>query len=142
MLSFDLENKSASYLPGQEIIGTVQWTDEQSKTTHLEARLIWYTVGKGTRDVGLIATERIESHGRTNGQATFRFNAPHRPYSFSASLLTLTWAVEVIEFPTRQSQTKKLTISPSGDELQLVNDYTEQAKADAIMKSTNFHPKS
>ena len=140
MISVQLENSKTNYIPGEAIRGKVAWSELDSGASHLEVRLIWYSVGKGTRDIGLIASRSIECSGLPTGDEPFEFVAPHRPFSFSASLLTLTWAVELIQFPSKHSVSTKLVISPTGQEIQLSKDLTDQAKAKAIISSSNFDP--
>jgi hypothetical protein len=61
----------------------------------LEARLIWFTRGKGTDDAGVVATETLTPL-EPQGSRRVRFTLPDAPYSFSGALITLTWAVELV----------------------------------------------
>ena len=82
----------------------------------LEARLVWFTRGKGTEDVGIVATERIESPD-ASGQRRVRFTLPDAPYSFSGRLISLIWAVELVA--DRAAARWEFVLAPEGREIQL-----------------------
>ncbi len=60
----------------------------------LEARLLWFTEGRGARDVGVAATHSLDG-GLLDGEEEVSFTAPPGPYSFHGRLITLQWAVEL-----------------------------------------------
>jgi hypothetical protein len=57
--------------------------------------LFWFTQGKGTEDVGVVAKEIVPSPG-ADGTHRVRFTLPEAPYSFSGRLISLIWAVELV----------------------------------------------
>jgi len=114
-IQFDYTDK---FRPGEAIRGQVEWSDLQDRTTSIEVRLIWYTTGKGTQDVESVAEQDISTPG-SNGKSNFEFIAPHRPLSFSGTLISLIWAIEVIVFPMKVAEQKKLIISHHETELVL-----------------------
>lgn len=116
MISIELDSQTKTFQPGDKISGTVTWEDLTE--TKLETRLIWYTQGKGDRDVGFIDVHRVESPP-PSGKARFDFTAPNRPYSYSGKLTSLIWAVEALTFPNKIAEQAKLTISPGGNEIVL-----------------------
>ena len=61
----------------------------------LEARLFWFTQGKGTQDVGVVETQPVDVPG-AQGERRIRFKLPDAPYAFSGTLITLAWGVELI----------------------------------------------
>lgn len=117
MISIELTNESAAYRPGDRIEGMVRWSEEQG--TSLEVRLIWFTQGKGDRDFELKEVFKASSFGPA-GSERFQFTAPHRPQSFSGKLISLQWAIETIVFPNESSARMDLTISNSGEEINLL----------------------
>jgi len=117
MITIQLENGQAEYRPGDTISGLVEWSDEEGDA--LEARLIWFTRGKGDRDFELISVQHVAAFG-PSGNERFQFTAPHRPHSFAGKLVSLQWAIEAIVFPSYNTTLKDLTISNSGKEIDLL----------------------
>jgi hypothetical protein len=101
--------------PGDEIAGRALWILDKPARA-VEIRLFWYTQGKGTRDVAVVDRVRFENPSRRE-QHDFRFSAPDGPYSFSGVLISLSWALELIVFPSKATKRLELTLSPSGYEV-------------------------
>lgn len=113
------------FRPGEQIRCVAGWQlDEPAEA--LEARLFWYTAGKGDQDVGVVETERIEAPS-LEGSREFSFKAPRSPYSFSGTLITLTWALELVALPREEMARQELVISPSGREIRLGPDVVDGA---------------
>ena|SRR2546425_1294183 len=109
-----------NFCPGEEVGGAVGWTlDEQPKSA--EVRLLWYTAGKGTRDVGVVATQKLEAP-KSNDERSFHFTLPEAPYSFSGKLISLIWAIELVLDPGGLSERVEITVSQSGEEILLGKD--------------------
>lgn len=117
MIKIQLENADAAYRPGDTISGLAEWSAEEGDA--LEARLIWFTSGKGDRDFELVAAQHVAAYG-PSGKERFQFTAPHRPQSFAGKLVSLQWAIEAIAFPSMNTTLKELTISNSGKEIDLL----------------------
>ena len=118
MFQISFEDNSSNFLPGVKISGTVHWRKIPEETDRIEIRLIWYTSGKGDRDIAVVDQIPIDSPP-TDGDSNFEFIAPERPFSFSGKLISLTWAIEVIEFPGMEAQQKELFVGPIGREISL-----------------------
>jgi len=109
-----------SFRPGEEVSGAIGWTlDKQPKSA--EVRLFWYTAGKGTRDVGVVATQKLEAP-QANDERSFSFRLPESPYSFSGTLISLIWAIELVVDPGGLSERLEITVSPTGEEIVLGKD--------------------
>lgn len=80
--------------PGDQLEVEASWRLPEPPAS-LEARLIWFTRGKGTQDVGVVESKPI-GEPRAKGQERIRFKLPDSPYSFSGQLVSLIWAVEVV----------------------------------------------
>ncbi len=106
------------FSPGSPIVGTIAWQDLSEACDRIEVRLIWYTTGKGDRDVATV-DQKVISSPETDGMANFKFIAPDRPYSFSGKLISLTWAIEAVEFPKLLAEKKEIFVSADGAEVQL-----------------------
>ena len=113
MIAINLNKHSDDYRPGEIIAGEVVWSDIQAD--RMDVRLIWYTEGKGDRDVEIVDSNDL-LQPQTKGSHQFQFVAPHRPHSFSGKLVSLSWAIEAILFPSMDAEQRNLVISPTGKE--------------------------
>ncbi len=126
MVTITLNKSESGYTPGESINGTVEWTELSEKTKRFETRLIWYTEGKGDTDVEIIETATEPSPG-PSGHTKFSFVAPTRPFSFSGKLISLIWAIEVVEFPSRDGIKETLVISANGNEIMLEKSFPDES---------------
>ncbi|MBN2513131.1 MAG: hypothetical protein JXB18_09360 [Sedimentisphaerales bacterium] len=114
-LTIDIDDLKTSFQPGQIIRGQVHW---QADSTPPKAclRLLWYTKGKGTEDVGIV--ENVEfSDPQQNDRRPYQFKIPEGPYSFSGELLSLVWSLELVV--GKQFSRQDITVSPDGHEIRL-----------------------
>jgi hypothetical protein len=117
MVTLATENGGTWYRPGERVRGSVAWRLEGAPEA-LELRLFWFTSGKGTRDVEVVASHRIESPG-SGGSRSFELAVPRGPYSFSGRLITLSWAVEAVALPNGETARLDLVIGPRPVEVAL-----------------------
>jgi len=131
-LSIELNGSKDTFAPGEQIEGRIEWgLDANPKT--LELSLLWYTSGKGTRDVSVLHTHRIDSPGAL-GSDKFSFTLPPGPYSFSGKLISLIWALELTCTPGDETVRKEITVSPTGKEI-LLTSVARQNQEDQPMQS-------
>ena len=114
-LDIQLRDNKTRYAPGETVHGSVQWNVE-GNPKRLDLSLLWYTAGKGTRDVGIIETVEIDNPGAF-GSRDFAFSLPYGPYSFSGKLISLVWTLELMASPGEQTVRQEITVSPSGHEI-------------------------
>lgn len=108
-LNVSINGDATGFAPNAVIEGEAKWeVDYQPKTVVL--RLFWYTVGKGTLDVG-IAEEKVLSSAPAH-QENFRFQLPEAPYSFSGQLIALKWAIELVINNGKDTARVELVLSP------------------------------
>jgi hypothetical protein len=116
-LRISLADGRTAYRPGEPLSGRVSWrVDDQPASAEL--RLFWYTSGKGTQDVGVVqtmtfATPRMDDH------RDFTLPLPREPYSFSGTLISLIWAIELIVEPGHHVDRQEIVLSPTGEEVVL-----------------------
>jgi hypothetical protein len=117
VMTIELSRDRASFEPGDEAIGSVSWNLSRPAQC-MELRLFWFTRGKGTEDVGVAETVRFEKPSSSETRS-FRFRVPEAPYSFSGKLISLTWALELIAYPSKEVVRREIVIAPGGREVQL-----------------------
>lgn len=100
--------------PGDTIELLMAWELDRPPTM-IEARLFWFTAGKGTQDVTLVDTHSLRPTAR--GDERVRFRLPQAPYSFSGSLITLAWAVELVADGIAERW--EFVLSPDSQEIRL-----------------------
>ena len=115
-LDIEIEYGKTAFKPGEQISGRVKWQFEEVPKK-LELSLFWRTQGKGTQDTGIVESITVEPAGR-HGQKDFTFTAPDGPYTFSGRLISIIWALELVE-PARGKDyvRRDIVISPSGQEV-------------------------
>lgn len=116
-LMITLADGRSSFAPGEQIRGQVSWQLDQA-TTWTELRLFWYTQGKGTQDVGVVARERFEQP-TTTATIPFAFTAPAHPPSCSGRLVSVCWALELVSSDDQQVPRVDVVIAPGGQEIRL-----------------------
>jgi hypothetical protein len=105
------------FRPGEELIGAAGW-DLKTAPTAVEVRLIWFSRGKGSEDVGRVETVRFEQPKAAEARP-FRLRLPAGPYSFSGKLISLSWALELVVLPGKESTRFEFTLGPEGKEVVL-----------------------
>jgi hypothetical protein len=118
-LSIELNDGKAAFAPGERVEGRIEW-GLGANPTALELSLLWYTRGKGTRDVCVLHTNRIEGPGGF-GSDKFSFTLPPGPYSFSGKLISLIWALELTCTPGDETVRREVVVSPTGREILLAS---------------------
>ncbi len=116
-LQIHLRDDKTTYAPGETVEGTIQWNLD-ANPRHLELALFWYTAGKGTRDVGVVNSLKLDAPGAF-GQKDFAFDLADGPYSFSGKLISLIWAVELTCSPGGEAVRREFVLSPTGHEILL-----------------------
>ncbi len=61
---------------------------------------------------------RFDAPG-TDGERAFSFTLPLGPYSFSGSLITLAWALELVALPSGETERVELVVAPVPAEVRL-----------------------
>jgi len=116
-LRIDVDGDRTWFLPGETVTGRAVWRLEDDAES-VDLRVFWYTSGKGTEDVAIIDSVHAEAAG-TAGELGFSFPLPNGPYSFSGSLITLTWALEIVALPLGTTQRIDLIVAPTPVEIRL-----------------------
>jgi hypothetical protein len=118
-LDIELNDGRDTFAPAESVEGRIEWNLDANPRA-LELSLLWYTSGKGTRDVRVLHTNRIDSPGAF-GSDKFSFALPPGPYSFSGKLISLIWALELTCTPGDETARKEIVVSPTGREILLAS---------------------
>ena len=118
-LKIAVRDDRVQFYPGDEIVAAACWKLDQPPKS-AEARLFWFTRGKGTQDVNIVETVRFDNPQIEESKPA-RFRLPEAPYSFSGKLVSLIWALELVAEPGNESARVELTVSPTGQEILLHN---------------------
>jgi hypothetical protein len=119
MSALDLRTEGGGtwFTPGSTVSCEASWRLDHD-VDNLELRLFWYTEGKGTQDV-VVVDRRVIERPEVHGNYGFRFRLPAGPYSFSGTLITLRWAVELVALPGEETARVDLLLSPSPVEISI-----------------------
>lgn len=127
MFDIKLESNRNTFQPGDPIRGQLSWNNISSSTEKFAIRLMWFTRGKGDRDIEIVEEHEV-GLSSPNGKELFLFTAPTRPYSFNGKLISLSWAVEAVELPSKEGRRVEFSISSDGQEIQLEKSFDSKAK--------------
>jgi len=116
-LRIDLDDNRRWFLPGDTLTGSTIWRLDEPADA-VELRLFWHTRGKGSEDVEIVDSVHTEAHG-VAGEQAFSFRLPLGPYSFSGSLITLSWALELVVLPGGQTERVEFVVAPTPVEVRL-----------------------
>jgi hypothetical protein len=105
------ENRTA-FSPRETVAGEVSWQAD-SPPHSAELRLLWSTSGRGLTDIGTVETIPFPNPQAIETRP-FAFTLPEGPYSFSGTLITLAWALELVIQPGNHSQSIDITVAPEG----------------------------
>jgi len=113
----DLARETGRHYPGEVVTGSVEWS---FPAVPRDAAMVlrWRAEGKGDPDGGVVSTERFADLQALD-RRTFRLALPRMPYSFSGTVLSIVWVVElVVRFrlrPQKIEVSRLVTMSPTGD---------------------------
>lgn len=101
--------------PFQELRGRIRKTGSHNARS-LRLRLFWFTRGRGDEDTTIVEEQTIAAEQVEVG---FLFKLPEGPYSFAGQLITLAWAVELVDEKENALDFVPFLLSPTGEEIQL-----------------------
>lgn len=120
--------------PFQELRGRLCQTGAITATS-LRLRLFWFTRGRGDEDAEVIAEHEVTLD---QAEQPFSFPLPAGPYSFAGQLITLAWAVELVDEKEHSLDLVPFLLSPTGEEIQLEAEQASSHKKSFWKKITAF----
>lgn len=116
-IQLQVDYNHTEFTPGDTISGKIIWTDPGGEHS-LSLRLFWFTEGKGTQDIEVL---HELSWPASQGNASFSIVLPNEPYSFSGTLVSISWAIEAVLLPKETSSTRyNFQLTPDGREIHLI----------------------
>ncbi len=119
-LRIDLLDDTGAFEPGGTVEGVVSWSLDDVPRTAVVG-LVWSTDGKGTCDAQVVRSVTFDDPAPSDSR-TFRFDLPSAPWSFSGTLITLAWAIELKVTPARGAaivERRAIVVSPTRAEIDL-----------------------
>ena len=116
-MRIDIDDDRRWFRPGETVSGRALWTFDAASDA-VELRLFWHTSGKWTQDVGIVERARFDA-GSRQGDRRFYFTVPAGPYSFSGSLITLSWGLELVRIPDGDAELVEVVVAPTPVEVRL-----------------------
>jgi len=116
-LEIALSARRTDFAPREAVEGTVSWSFD-APPAKVELRLLWYTEGKGERDVEVVETVPFDGPAASE-RRPFSLRLPPGPYSFSGKLISLLWALEAVAEPGDRSTRTEIVVAPGGREVRL-----------------------
>lgn len=117
MATLSLQLDADAVEPGDPITGTVRWS---GTVEALEVVLRWETSGKGTKDEQIVARAPVVVADHRSAEGRFAMTAPEQPFSFSGTLISLTYFVRVADADLDQGHIEaEIVIAPGGKEVRL-----------------------
>jgi len=114
VIEIRLDESRSAFEPGEKLRGEVHWVAETAPRG-LALRLLWYTEGRGDRDVGVASRETLPV-GSSTGSSAFSLEAPSGPWSCSGQLVSIRWALEAELEPGGEVARLELVLGPGGSE--------------------------
>ena len=119
-LHLTLSDPHAAFAPGATLSGQLGWTLPPAATA-LELRLFWRTHGKGTPNVEVVDRLRIDAPP-AYGQRAFSFVLPLQPHSFTGTLVSLAWGLELVAIGADAVKRGELVVAPGRRAIVLPHD--------------------
>jgi hypothetical protein len=111
-LKIVLHEDKTAFAPRETIRGVIEWNMDATPR-RFDLSLFWYTDGRGTRDVGMVHTLRVDDP-EARGSKDFSFALPEGPFSVSGKLVSVIWAIELTCSPTEETVRREIIVSPAG----------------------------
>jgi hypothetical protein len=112
-LQIQLDGDRTCYAPGATLKVVAAWNLTQPAEA-LELRLSWFTQGRTTAETAMIETRRIDKPA-VEGQQQFEITAPGFPFSFRGVLFEISWALDLISFPTESVVRQLIVVAPNAE---------------------------
>ncbi|BDS06824.1 hypothetical protein NT6N_18640 [Oceaniferula spumae] len=136
-ITIEVDYQNTEFTPGDTISGKVTW-QQVDGNRQVALRLFWFTSGRGTQDIEVI---RELIWPMSEGSADFSLVLPEEPYSFSGTLISLSWALEAVLLPSEDASERfEFNLTPNGRPITLTpveNSVTARLKKKGFSVTSN-----
>ncbi|HPO15087.1 MAG TPA: hypothetical protein PLI09_16715 [Candidatus Hydrogenedentes bacterium] len=119
MLILTIDDNLREFAPGQVIEGIAGWQDEAAPKDAV-LRLFWYTEGRGTQDVNVVAEKEFAMFPSAY-EERFQLILPDQPYSYSGAITSIQWALELVLNKGKDVVRVDILVSPWTEKLTLAS---------------------
>ena len=112
-----ITDQRTAFSPHETVTGQVSWQlDVPPKSAEL--RLVWSTSGRGISDGSVVQAVPFAAPQPTESRP-FTITLPDAPYSFSGSLISLTWVLELVIGSGDLVESVEIVVGPGGNAVSL-----------------------
>jgi hypothetical protein len=113
----EIAERRTQFAPRETVTGRVSWACDNPPTS-AELRLLWCARGRGQEDEDIVQTLPFPAPQAVESRP-FTVVLPDAPYSFSGTLITLDWSLELVVHPGDQSDRVGIVLAPGGNAVAL-----------------------
>lgn len=106
-----IELESESVVPFGTLRGVLRWQGPE-RPPSLELRVFWMTRGRGTEELEVVSAMPVSL--APDGTSPFSIKLPGLPWSFSGQLISLSWAIELVDDQGEGCGIANFVLSPDG----------------------------
>jgi hypothetical protein len=111
-VAIQIQDHRRDFAPRETVNGQVSWTCDGPPES-AELWLMWSTDGRGVADEDIVQTIPFPAP-QASETRPFTITLPEAPYSFSGSLITLSWSIRVVIQPGEHSDSVGIVLAPGG----------------------------
>ncbi|MEI9894353.1 MAG: hypothetical protein WDN28_10835 [Chthoniobacter sp.] len=112
-----IRDHQTAFSPGDRVAGEVSW-QLGAPPKSAEVRLLWSTGGRGLEDISVVQTIPF-SNPLAMEVRPFTVTLPDAPYSFTGTLIKLTWALVLVVEPGTLTASVDIVVAPGGQAVSL-----------------------
>ncbi|HEY3900798.1 MAG TPA: hypothetical protein VGM54_19465 [Chthoniobacter sp.] len=116
-ITLQLADHRTAFAPREKVSGKVTWQLDKTPERG-ELRLMWRTSGRGNGDYATAETIPFPDP-QASETRPFTITLPEGPYSFSGTLITLTWTIEAAFQPGNIAEGVDIVLAPNGKAVSL-----------------------
>jgi hypothetical protein len=122
-LKIETADGRTAFAPGETLEAIAEWQLDNPADA-VELRLVWYTRASDDEDTTFVPdmsiVDRIRFESPTqSGAERWTVGLPNGPYSFTGSLISLVWALELVVEPAPDTHRLEITVAPHGKAIAL-----------------------
>lgn len=105
----------STFEPGEKVEVLARWSTIR-EPDYVEIRVVWHTEGKGNRDLEVVQTVQLPRV--KNGEHQQSIVLPTQPVSYSGTLISVVWGIELVIPSAKKSARVDIVIGVNGQALE------------------------